>query len=69
MINTQLLEDKIKGSGLKNDYISDELGISRQAFRLKRIGTTPFKKLEIERLCELLDVTETEKPYIFGSTT
>lgn len=69
MINTQLLERKIKDSGLKNKYISSELGISEQAFYLKRSGKVPFRKLEIERLCELLNITETERPYIFGSDT
>ena len=69
MLNTQLLETKIRDSGLKNKFISGELGISEQAFYLKRTGKAPFRKLEIERLYELLNITETEKLYIFGSET
>lgn len=69
MVNIQLLERKIKDSGLKNKYISGELGISEQAFYLKRTGKNPFKKLEIERLCEMLNIVEPEYSFIFGSET
>lgn len=69
MVNIQLLERKIKDSGLKNKFISNELGISEQAFYLKRIGKNPFKKLEIERLCEMLNIVEPEYSFIFGSET
>ena len=67
MINTQLLGQKIKESGLKISFIASELGITQQAFQNKRSGRSGFKKLEKDKLCEMLNISEAEVPYIFDS--
>ena len=66
MVNTQLLDQKIKDSGLKINYIASELGITPQALQNKRSGRSAFKKLERDRLCELVNISEAEMPSIFA---
>ena len=58
MVNTQLLDKYIVKSGLKIGYICERLGITRQAFRKKRLGLFPFKAAEIYVLCEILHITD-----------
>jgi hypothetical protein len=68
MINTQLLDAKIKESGLKYRYLASELGLTEQAFSLKRRGRSPFRKLEKEKLCELVNISSADALYIFDSS-
>jgi hypothetical protein len=65
MVNTQLLDAKINGSGFKIGYIVDSLGLSRFGFDKKRKGINKFRKPEIYVLCDLLHLTEDEKQKIF----
>ena len=65
MVNTQLLEEKIKASGMKIYYIVDCLGISRMAFNNKKTGKVDFRKSEVYVLCDLLHLTADEKQEIF----
>lgn len=66
MINRQLLDEKIKQSGLKINFICQKLGISRNAFDRKRKGEIPFRVAEIYVLCDLLGIKEdAEKEKIF----
>lgn len=65
MINTQLLEKEIDGSGLKIGYIVEKLGISRQGFDKKRKGVIPFRASEVYVLCDLLKISDEKKPKIF----
>lgn len=65
MVNTLLLDEKIKESGLKIYYIVDSLGISRMAFNNKKTGQVPFRKSEIYVLCDLLHLDNKEKTEIF----
>lgn len=53
-INTEMLDDAIDASGLKMGYITDKLGISRQAFDRKRKGLIAFRQSEVYVLCDLL---------------
>lgn len=64
-VNTKLLEDKITESGLKQNYIIEQLGISCQAFIKKKNNETPFRVSEVYVLCDLLHITKEEKPTIF----
>ena len=57
-IDTELLEKAIEDSGLRPGYISDTLGISRQAFDRKRKGKVAFRKSEVYVLCDLLRITD-----------
>lgn len=64
--NTTLLNQKIKESGLKQSYISEELGLSRQGWWLKRRGKYPLTVEEIQKLCKMLKITSLrEKENIF----
>lgn len=66
MVNTQLLDVKIKESGLRTGYIVEQLGISRQAFDMKKKNMRTFRGSEIYVLCDLLRITDNnEKQLIF----
>lgn len=57
MVNTELLNSKIKESGLKKSQLCKAMGITYQAFRLKRNNVSDFTSQEVNTLCELLNIT------------
>ena len=57
-IDTALLDEAIASSGLRPGFISDTLGISRQAFARKRKGFVAFRKSEVYVLCDLLRIKD-----------
>lgn len=65
MGDLQLLDNKIKGSGYKVGFLAETLGISRQAFRKKLKGTTPFRASEVYVLCDMLKIDATDRQKIF----
>lgn len=64
-VDTAMLDDYIKRSGLKVRFIVETLGISRQAFDKKRKGEVAFRAPEVYVLCDLLRIPEDMKPKIF----
>lgn len=64
-IDTELLEKAIDRSGLKINYILDQLGITRQAFDRKRKGRYAFRQSEVYVLCDLLKLNDEQKTNIF----
>ncbi len=64
-VNTQLLEEKIEKSGIKVSFLVKKLGLSREGFYKKKCGQIPFRIAEIYVLCDLLRISEAEKPLIF----
>lgn len=64
-VDVDELETRIVDSGLKIDYIVEQLGISRQAFYKKRMGEIPFKAAEVFVLCSLLNIVGNDKHKIF----
>lgn len=56
MVNTELLDVKIEESGLKKSQLCKAMGITYQAFRLKRNNACKFTAQEVNILCELLNV-------------
>ena len=64
-VDTVLLDKYIEDSGLRISFITDTLGISRQAFDKKRKGKVSFRASEVFVLCTLLKIPELEKPKIF----
>lgn len=65
-VDTQLLDEKIKESGLRVDFIISKLGISPTAFYKKKSGATPFRGSEVYVLCDLLRIDDdAEKEKIF----
>lgn len=68
VVNTQLLEEKIKETGKTKTYLAKKLDISIQTFRLKCINKYDFKMSEVSTLCTELGVTGLqEKEKIFNS--
>lgn len=64
-VDTALLNDYIKKSGYRMDFIVKTLGISRQAFDRKRKGDISFRAPEVYVLCDLLKIPDDVKPKIF----
>ena len=50
------LDTIIKASGLKKNYLAEELGISKQAFNNKVKGIRQFKKAELRQLAETMEM-------------
>ena len=68
MVNTELLNLKIKESGLKKSQLCKVMGITYQAFRRKRNNASAFTSQEVNTLCELLNIrTMAEMKKIFLS--
>ena len=64
-IDTALLEKAIENSGLRINYILDQLGISRQSFDRKRKNVDSFRQSEVYVLCDLLKLDNAQKKKIF----
>ena len=66
MVNVELLNQKIKDSGLKREYIAEQCGITRTGFYNKANNRTEFTSGEVLKLCQILSITKlTEKESIF----
>ena len=61
MTNTKLLREKIEASGLKLQYIADQLGITRFGLYKKLQDGSEFKPSQIVKLCELLRIETAEE--------
>ena len=61
MTNTELLEEKITKSGFKKSYIAKAIGLTPYGFTLKVRNANEFKASEIEKLCNLLGITDLEE--------
>lgn len=57
MTDVKLLNDKIDESGLKRNFIADQLGITPQGFYLKTSGKNEFTASQIQKLCDILKIT------------
>ena len=58
MTNVELLRQKIEESGYKIYFIAEKLGITPQGLYLKLNNTNQFKASEIQKLCRILDITD-----------
>ena len=65
MTNIVLLQKYIEKSGLKKGYIAEHMGLSKQGFHNKINGKTDFSVKEILTLCNLLNISITEREEIF----
>lgn len=66
MVNSAALRDKIEESGLRKNFIAEQLGLSPYGFQLKTEGKNDFKTAEVMKLCDLLRITSLrEKERIF----
>ena len=65
MIDLELLQQKIRESGLKMSYISEKMGISRYTLHMKLVNEREFKVSEMQSICDILGISEEEKSAIF----
>ena len=65
MVDTALLKDSIKMSGLKLSYIAEQLGLSRQGLANKLRGDRRFTVNEVYDLRRLLGLTAGQAERIF----
>lgn len=64
-MNTEMLKQKLDGSGLKRGFIAQELSLSTYGFARKVDGITEFKPSEIRTLMRLLSLTDDDVREIF----
>jgi DNA-binding Xre family transcriptional regulator len=62
-----LLNSKIDEIKIPITTIAEKMGISRQTFYLKMGGQREFKDSEIEKICDILRLTDDEKSSIFSA--
>lgn len=66
MVNTALLEDAIRASGKRKQYLADKIGCTVQSFRARCVNKYDFKSSDIDILCQELGITRlTDKERIF----
>jgi predicted XRE-type DNA-binding protein len=58
MTNRELLEEKIKQTGLKKGFIAEELGVSRSTFCALMRGEAEFRVSQVCTLCRLLGIKD-----------
>lgn len=64
-MDLMLLNSKIDEIKIPITTIAEKMGISRQTFYLKMSGQREFKPSEIEKICDILRLTDDEKSSIF----
>ena len=64
-IDSDVLNEYIRDSGIKIGRIVEALGISRQAFHKKRYGEIAFRASEVYVLCDLLKIPDEMRSKIF----
>ena len=65
MINTKLLEDKIRESGIKKKFLAEKLGMSRQTLNASISNKTEFKVSHVPVICDVLGIEDHERDRIF----
>ena len=64
-MDLMLLNSKIDEIKIPITTIAEKIGISSQTFYLKMSGQREFKASEIEKICDILRLTDDEKSSIF----
>lgn len=66
MVNTELLEEAIRASGKRKQYLADKIGCTIQSFRMRCTNRYEFKSTDIDILCQELGIRRlTDKERIF----
>lgn len=63
MTDTKALQKRIDDSGLKQEFIAKQLGLTSYGFAKKRDNKSQFKPSEIEGLCNLLHIESLEERF------
>ena len=67
MIDTNKLKSIIVEKGVKNSYLAEKLGISKQSLSNKLNNKTLFSLTEVKGLCEILKISPRDCFNIFLS--
>lgn len=65
MVNTELLEDKIRQSGKKKSYLALRIGLTLAGFRNCCTNKAEFKVSHVKILCHELGINSAEMMKIF----
>lgn len=65
MTNLELLNEKIRDSGLKLNWIEEALGLSYMGLKRKLSGETEFKVSEANKIAEILNLSKEDFNAIF----
>lgn len=65
MTNTAKLRDAIRDSGLKIEFIAEQIGMTRFGLYKKLETGSEFKPSQVATLCELLGLDEVTRKEIF----
>lgn len=65
MIDSKKLNRKINASGMKRKYIAEKLGLSPYGLSKKISNENEFKVSEVEKICNILNMTADEREDIF----
>lgn len=68
-INTQLLKETIQEKGYKLKYIAEKMGLSSYGLDLKLSKRNEFKVSEVNKMIEILSLSEYEIQKIFFGNT
>lgn len=68
MVNTRLLEETIRNSGMTMVAVAEKSGILRETLYNKLRGTSEFKASEITNLSKVLRLSTKERDDIFFNT-
>lgn len=68
MVNTRLLEETIRNSGMTMVAVAEKSGILRETLYNKLRGTSEFKASEITNLSKVLRLSARERDDIFFNT-
>ena len=61
MTDTEMLRKRIKDSGLKLGYIAEKMGLSRFGLAKKINNESQFFASEIDKMCEILNISSTKE--------
>lgn len=64
-MNLEYLNDRIKLSRIPISAIAEGIGLSRQSLYQKMNGKREFKSSEVNKICEMLRLTNEEKMLVF----
>lgn len=65
MTDTKRLKDRIDQSGLKLQWIAEQLGLTRFGLYKKLSGESDFRQQEIARLSEILELSAEDRDALF----
>ena len=65
MVNTELLEDRIRLSGKKKTYLAQQIGLTLAGFRNCCVNRSEFKVSQVKILCHELGVNSADMMKIF----